>query len=318
MKIDFFAREKHHIEHAQAIYNKLPEEIKGDFLTDAKDLDKTENEVVACFCYGDLKKADEAGKKIIYSEHGIGMYYNTEHPSYAGSLTHRKNVILRLVPNQLAYDKEKESLECPIEIIGVPKMDKYFHLRSKPLRIKRTPTIAISFHWDCLVCPETRSSFRYYLKSFPFLSSEFNVIGHGHPRIFGQLYDLYRHNGIRPVEDFDTVIREADIYICDNSSTIFEFAYTKKPVILLNNPSYRRDIEHKGNPRFWKNADIGLQVDDAVSLVSAIHTALTEYEESGCSDRQEEITKEMFHFVDGKCSERAANIIYNFIKEYGE
>lgn len=316
MKVDFFAREKHHIEHAKAIYDKLQDNIKGDFHTSEQSMRDSTNNIVACFCYGDLKKVDEAGKKAIYGEHGIGMWYNTDHPSYAGSLEHRDCVILRLVPNKRIYEREKEVLKCPIEIIGVPKMDKYHYLRDKKTRIKRKPTIAISFHWDCRVCPETRSSFRYYLSVFRELSLRFKVLGHAHPRIFSQLYDIYRMSGIRPVEDFDEVIKKADVYVCDNSSTIFEFAYTNKPVVLLNCPVYRKNVEHEGNPRFWRFSDIGLQVDSPEYLVRAIEETLENYEEKGVSERQKEITEEMFYSTEGKCGELAAEIIKKYIENY--
>lgn len=316
MKVDFFAREKHHIEHAKAIYNKLPEDIKGQFIDNVSEMNLSPNKIVACFCYGDLKLVAAAGKKAIYGDHGVGMWYNVEHPSYAGSVAGRENVVLRLSPNSMHAEKERSVMSCPVEVIGVPKMDKYHSLRGRMRRVKRPSTIAISFHWDCRVCPETRSAFRYYIRTLKHLGLDYKVMGHAHPRIFKSLEGIYRNSGVKPVEEFDDVMRKADVYICDNSSTIFEFAYTGKPVILLNMPAYRKDVEHEGNPRFWKYANIGLQVDHPEDLLPAIRLSLENYRKNGTPEFQEEVSEKMFYKLDGKSSDRAAEVISSFMKTY--
>ncbi len=160
MKVDFFSREIHHIEHAMAIYKALPKEYQGIFTDKISEL---KSDVVAVFSFGDLKIVDGLGKKIIYSEHGTGFFYNNIHPSYAGSVQHRENVILRLVPNERIAAREREVLKCPVEIVGVPKMDKY---ANKIFKEKKSLTVAISFHWDCHVNPETRSAFYFYRNYF--------------------------------------------------------------------------------------------------------------------------------------------------------
>lgn len=305
-KVDFFAREPHHQRHARAIYEALPVRYRGVFTDKPKEI---VNDTVATFAYGDLKMMKRQNKKIIYSEHGVGMFYNTEHPSYAGSLEDRENVILRLVPNETIAAKERETLKCPVKVIGVPKMDEW---ANRNFRVRRhKPTVAISFHWDCLVCPETRSSFRYYEKALSTLRENFKVIGHGHPRIMNRLESIYRRNGIVIERDFDKVLAKADVYICDNSSTMFEFAFTERPVVVLNIPAYRKNVTHPGNPRFWKYADMGVQVEKPEDLVRAVSQAVRYYE--SYSLRIQEMKKEVFTFTDGRCSERAAGAIVEAI-----
>lgn len=301
-KVDFFAREPHHQRHARAVYEALPERYRGVFTDDHRQI---VNSVVATFAYGDLKMMDRKGKKLIYSEHGVGMFYNTEHPSYAGSTEHRDNVILRLVPNETIAAKERETLKCPVKVIGVPKMDKWAKKSFRPKRHR--PTVAISFHWDCLVCPETRSAFRYYEKALYALRENFKVIGHGHPRIMNRLEAIYRRHGIVIERDFEKVLARADVYICDNSSTMFEFAFTERPVVLLNIPAYRKNVTHPGNPRFWKYADMGVQVDKPEDLVRGVSQALKYHQDNLL--RIKEMKEEVFTFTDGRCAERAAGAI---------
>jgi hypothetical protein len=149
--IDFFARECHHIKHAQVLASAFDTRVKTK-------IEDCLSDYVCVFSYGDLKIADHAKKKIIFCEHGVGMYYENDHPSYAGSLKHRERVVLRLSPNTTHAEKERETLKCPVEIIGVPKLDKY---ANRHWRLKTyDPVVAISFHWDCLVNTETRSAFR--------------------------------------------------------------------------------------------------------------------------------------------------------------
>jgi glycosyltransferase involved in cell wall biosynthesis len=89
-----------------------------------------------------------------------------------------------------------------------------------------------------------------------------------------RLEQTYRQCGIEVVRSFDEVCRRADVYACDNSSSIYEFASTGRPVVLLNAPWFRRDVEH--GLRFWAAAGIGRQVDEPEDLAEAIRCSLSE------------------------------------------
>jgi CDP-glycerol glycerophosphotransferase (TagB/SpsB family) len=106
-------------------------------------------------------------------------------------------------------------------------------------------------------------------------------------------------------------MKDADVYVCDNSSTIFEFAFLKKPVVLLNNPLYRKNVEHEGNPRFWKYANIGPNVNRPHELRGAIIEALNNYDIY--KERRDEALKEVFVYLDGKCADRAAKAIIKHV-----
>lgn len=309
MLIDFFAREPHHKEHALAIYNALPPELKGDFIVNPADLKR----LTAVFCYKDLKAAGRAGVKTIYSDHGAGFYFNTEHPSYAGSTAFRDSIVLRLSPNENHAKKEREVLDCPVEVIGVPKLDKYFKtvkpVLDRPYKRKK---VAVSFHWDCKVNWATSSAYRYYIDHLWRLTDKYEVIGHGHPRIINKLAKYYQKQGIKVVTDFGYILKNADVYINDSSSTLFEFAAMNKPVVLLNCPNYNKLENHEGCPRFWKHANIGPQVDTPDQLLPAVEEALNN--RGRYLPQQRIATEEIFSFTDGECAQRAVQSIIKHLQ----
>jgi CDP-glycerol glycerophosphotransferase (TagB/SpsB family) len=143
------------------------------------------------------------------------------------------------------------------------------------------------------------------------LTREFDVIGHGHPRIMNHLRQIYKLHKIPVYADWKRVMRKADIYVCDNSSTIYEFAYLRKPVVLLNADEYRKHVNHEGNPRFWKHADVGPQVDKPVELNYRVWKAWDDYKLY--LPRIDAANKEIFTYLDGRCSERAVKAIVEMI-----
>ena len=70
------------------------------------------------------------------------------------------------------------------------------------------------------------------------------------------------------------MLRQADLYVCDNSSSLFEFAATGRPVVVLNTPEYRRDVHH--GLRFWDAASVGVNCDRPRDLDDAIGQALAD------------------------------------------
>ena len=132
----------------------------------------------------------------------------------------------------------------------------------------------MSFHWNCPICPETRSGASYFQRQVAVLAraSGLTLIGHGHPRILATLGRWYRTQGIEVVSTFEEVCRRADLYLNDASSTLFEFASTGRPVLVLNAPIYRRNVNH--GLRFWEAATVGIQTTPQNNLVDAVHRAL--------------------------------------------
>ena len=108
---------------------------------------------------------------------------------------------------------------------------------------------------------------------------EITLLVHAHPRIAeevrGALVGLVPAG--RFVEKFASVMTLADLYVCDNSSTIFEFAALDRPVVLMSSARWRRNVEHGG--RFWRWAHVGpeaitperLQAGVSMSLGGDLH-----------------------------------------------
>jgi hypothetical protein len=219
--------------------------------------------------YGDVKKARRQGRtRIARIEHGAGQSYGTAHGSYAGGRDN-EDVSLFLMPNEYSAALWRKAYpKAQVEIIGSPKLD------SLPAKDPiQPPTVCISFHWDCYLVPETVSAFSHYRHVLPELAKTYNLIGHGHPKAHPILERRYRRLGIPFVRDFADVCRQADLYICDNSSSLYEFAATGRPVVTLNQPMYRKDVHH--GLRFW-DAIPGLMVDDPGQLIEAVGCALAD------------------------------------------
>lgn len=321
MPVDMLAGEIHFADHLAPIYEALSD--PGDFIvsdvvfqrepvqrgwpphiSDPRDVSRP----VVVASYGDLKRARRYGyTRIARIEHGAGQSYGTRHGSYAGGKDN-DDVSLFLMPNQYSADLWQQAYpDARVEIVGCPKLD------SLPRKDPSVPlTIAIGFHWDCYLVPETVSAFATFRFALENLRASYRVIGHGHPRAWvgpPRLEKRYQRAGIDPVTDFREVCRQADLYICDNSSSLFEFAATGRPVVVMNDPRYRRDVHH--GLRFWDAADVGVQVDSPARLVDAVSVALQDAPER--QEARERALDMVYAFRTGGAS-RAARVLVEWAR----
>jgi hypothetical protein len=249
-------------------------------------------------------------RPVVYVEHGAGQTYvdDTGHPCYSGGDGFDR-VVLFLCPNETVAERWRAKYRAPAEVVGCPKLDRFFELRtSKFHNVGNSPTVAVSFHWEQvsrLPAPEARGAWSHYDAVLPALAAEFRVLGHGHPRLWGRISRRWKALGVTPAEHFDQVLDEADIYVCDNSSTLFEFAATGRPVVVLNAPWFRRDVEH--GLRFWEHAGVGVQVNEPGELVPAIRTALADLPHQ--REARERAVRAVYGVLDGRASERAVAAI---------
>lgn len=320
--IGALAYEPHFLDHLAPVWHALPESERGEFRTDpalapraralgiepvevpypkaipAEPAPSFAGRLTLVASYGDLKKGRRMGLgPFVYLEHGIGQSYigdahAKEHPSYSGG-RNRADVVLNLVPNENAAQRWRDSYpDTPVEVIGCPKLD------TLPAKEPGPVTVAVSTHFPCSIAPETQSALGNYLHAIEKLPHA--VIGHGHPRYFG-LDRIYKRIGVEYVPEFTDVCRRADVYVCDNSSTLYEFAATGRPVVVLNAPSYRRDVDH--GLRFWEAADVGIQVNRPSELAPAIERAL-----AGDTSNREHALDIVYAYRSG-AAERAARAI---------
>lgn len=315
--VDVLATERHFRDHLRPIYAALPPEHRGELLTDRALRPSKRATVVSSF--GDLNRARHAGRPVVLLEHGAGQTYRDpsgkllQHTSYAGGRD-RYGVILALVPGPSARDAYVETgtlRGAPIVEIGVPKLDPW-HAGTRVPTPTDPPTIAISFHWECQVVPETRSSWRRFLPTFVELSRtrpDLRILGHAHPRLARVIEPIYAKEGIPFEPDFDRVLEVASVYACDNSSTMYEFASTGRPVVVLNHRLYRKDVEH--GLRFWAGARLGPQVDDPRELERAIDRALRP--KAGADALRRQAVALAYTHTDGKATDRAVRAILDVV-----
>jgi hypothetical protein len=248
---------------------------------------------------------------IALMEHGAGQSFGGDlsyagrvaaaSSSYAGGEGRVAGLFLHPGPHPAERDRARYP-RARVEVVGCPKLD------ALPHRVPDgVPTVAFSFHWDTSISPEARSSFiffREHLAVFARHNPGVRVLGHGHPRIIDRLAPWYERMGIEVVRDFADVCRRADVYACDGMSTLYEFASTGRPVVVLNAPFYRRDIEH--GLRFWEAAGVGENVWEPYDAEAAVKRALSD-PDAGISAREEAL--DMVYAYRSGASDRAARAL---------
>ncbi|MFW6222230.1 MAG: glycosyltransferase [Bacteroidota bacterium] len=331
MKIDFIAWERHHFDHLRAIWSEIPNRFKGFFyiitnydkLSDFREISalkkilvyesfdnlevqifNSKNPIVVSTFY----KVDLLFKfcrPIFYVEHGAGQTYK-ESKLYNYE---RRNVVLDILPSQRLSEIFQVRYPFSSKIAaGSPVLDKWHKFAERPLN--PLPVVALSFHFDRTSLPETRSSFGYFESALKKLAQQnrWKILGHGHPRIFNQLAPVYKKYGFEIVRDFEDVMNQADLYVCDNSSTLFEFASTNRPVVVLNAPWYRRDVEH--GLRFWEHAGVGVNCNHPEELLDAIELAIADPPEQQA--KRKKAVNAVYAYTDGFAATRAAKAMVDF------
>jgi len=305
--IDFLAGETHFMDHLYPIWAALPDRLRGTFyavqvgpsghrypqLRDhvveqgyeyvsvqgsktqvTKELFVRQGRPVVVASVVDMRLCQRVRRPVVFCEHGSGQTYGGRIGSYAGG-SGRDGVVLFLCPNESVQQKNQHYYpRVPSVVVGCPKLDAW----AQPLPAGPSlDKIAISFHWPCGVSPESGTAWDHFKGALLGLVEHFGadqLLGHAHPRMLSTVRPAYERLGIQVAKHFGEVVARASLYVCDNSSTIFEFARLGRPVVVLNSPKYRRDVSH--GLRFWEYADVGVQCDEPGDLIEAIVYALTD------------------------------------------
>jgi hypothetical protein len=331
--IDACATLPHFVDHIAPIWLGLPDDLRGRFyagplaasrardagIVSQKLADDTgvESPMTIVSSYNDERHVP--GRPVILVEHGAGQNYvpdggykdadrNSGYPGGRG----RESVCLFLCPNEATAGRWSAMYPAtPCEVVGAPKLDPWHQVTAKGFRVAlpakgALPLVVFSFHWDCQVVPECRSAFEHYkaeLFRLARMSDEergWRMGGHWHPKA-RDVQDWFRSVGVLIFDQFDDVLDEADLYVADNTSTLFEFASTDRPVVVLNAPWYRRNVEHGG--RFWEWADVGVQCDLPEDVAPMIEDALVDYPK--VAERRRRVVSEVYAYTDGQATDRA-------------
>lgn len=332
MKIDFFARRSHFVDHLAPIWHALRGSERGIFYVshdvsndnlveycqdagvDAVELDRREAPPgyfpILCAAYDDMVQAmsgDAPDREFVLMEHGVGLVFGT--PGYAGGHGLRDRVNLFLAPNDNIAEKLKRAQPNTRRVvIGTPKLDRWFWQPSLPsLSTSSRPTVVISFHWDgSAVAPEAGNAYSEFEPALRRLaeSKEIVLAGHAHPKIAPVMAERFAELEIPFIQKFEDVMDLADVYVNDASSTMYEFLVTGKPVVLMNSPTFRRDVDF--GIRFWQYTDIGIHANQSSELIPAIEKTLASPREF--EDRRNHAVAALYPFF-GYSAGRAAGTL---------
>ena len=331
--IDAFATVPNYLQHLAPIWLALPEEERGAFWTAGSlaDMPNVEGiphrrvgyppsgtQLTLVAGYMDEKAARH--RPTVYVEHGAGQTYPgdplaADHPAYNGTSDHDRTVLF-LCPNAVVAKRWTDRYPSAYAAaVGCPKLD-YWHQRIlatggvAPPAGDRKPTVAFTFHADNRIIPETMPAWKHYRFELPRIlrtlrSQGYEVIGHGHPRLWSHLEPWWQSINVEPVADLGEVFARADLLCGDNTSALPEFASLGKPVLWMNAPWYRRGVNHGG--RFWEWPQGQVSVDEPAELLDAIPLALRDTK--GAREARRRMVASIYGACDGKATERAVTAI---------
>jgi len=315
-EVVFYGSEQHYRDHLFPIFLKATN-VRGHLWAWAGETKwegdgsawQFKDRVVVVASWKDLLHVRKCGaRKIILMEHGSGQSYTKRHQSYVGGQG-RDKAALVLLPNFQALERHRQFYKdrVPAEVVGCPKLDEW-----RPTKPRSDPPqVCISFHWDCKVAPEAGTVWDDYgldaVKALVRMrdAGEIGLMVHAHPRIADEVrmalpvewHVVFAHY-------FEVVVERADLYVCDNSSSMFEFAALDRPVLVMNSPRWRRNVHHGG--RFWDWSRVGYNVADHRELPWAVQSAL--YEPEGKVDERRAIVQDVYPYIGASTDRTCAAI----------
>lgn len=250
-------------------------------------------------------------RPVIYVEHGAGQAYHgdenaAENPSYAGG-SGLDNVIGFICPRWEVADRWKAVYPNADTWVvnGCPRLDQHHATVGRPERYPLR--VAFTWHWDCMVCPETRTAWPHWrpqvqaVLTNPSRGVTFGV--HAHPRAPQVLQSMAMWNNQRRVfTDVDRMLDWCDVLIADNTSVLYEAAALGRRVVTVDAPWYRSDVHH--GLRFW-DAIPGLHVTPSEPLRGAVET-MRDNRTVGSLEARRAALGAYGGIVDGSASQRAA------------
>ena len=360
--IDAFAQVESHARHLRPVWEQLPSEVRDHWYTGAPGDEPIFGDNPTLIAAGSALDLTSTDRPVCLIEHGAGQSYDSVDTSgYAGGRG-RERVSLFLCPNErVAEENQARYPDAQVAVIGCPALDQHYgtggnrgvvaQIDALPEHVRRWggfgpsphgpevevevdggPTVvAFAWHWDCNLCPETQPAFAYYRDRIPQIADTYKVLGSGHPRNRDLYQAEYDSMGIETCWDPDELIRCADLLVVDNSSLLYEAAACGVPILAVDAPGYRSEVDH--GLRFWdripglrlrahrhQRPEMGFVHErfGRENLLGAIEEALADQTEmpGGASLKLQRsmVSDEVYGPLDGKASERAVSAILEWIR----
>lgn len=306
--IEFLASAPHYRDHLAAVRDALPADARGPFLAPRD----PGSAPVLVASFHDLAAARDAGRtRIAIMEHGAGQSYggrHMNHGSYAGG-TGRGAASLFLHPGPHPAARDRAAYPgARVEVVGAPYLDTLPSRKGTKGRV-----VAVTFHFNGAVIPETKTAYPHFFPAIAKLADRYQMLGTAHPVLWSRgkpgrtIADRYREQGIEPVQSFIEVCERADVLIADNTSAMFAFAATGRPVVVLNAPWYDRRANH--GLRFWDASEVGVNCDDPDTLADCIDAAL---EDSPEQQAKREAALDLVYAYRTGAGKRAAGVLLDW------
>lgn len=326
MRIDLYASLGHYADHLWPIWKALPAALRGESYAGngtswwgdrLPARYRPTDRLVLVAGFVDVQRLGNV--PIVYVEHGAGQSYTGDpkvavHASYPGG-RHPANVVGYLCPAERVA-RQWWGRGAAVGVVGCPRLDPWLSgARGDPGR----RTLALTFHWNCEVTAESRSALPHYRRALPGLIAQWRaqgweVLGHGHPRAWGQMNRLWHDLGVEAVRESARVLDRAGLLIADNTSLLYEFAALDRPVVALNAPWYRRDVHH--GLRFW-NLVPGVQCDGPDDLAGLDLAGQVDLDPEGRSRRI--VVGQVYSHSDGSSGQRSADWLAELMEDrYGD
>lgn len=261
---------------------------------------------------------------IIHAQHGVGQRYadvgdmdNGAHGYVGGPGLERVGLFLCVTPDE-AFRWRQRYPGALHFAVGAPTLDKWHGVDDVRVETRRQPPlIGVSFHWPCNVSVEAGSAWSEWKLLFQQLAHRdhpYAILGHEHPRNRGRVNAWWGSFAGGIAISFDDVMWSTEAYVCDNSSTMFEYAaVSDRPVIGLRSHKWRT-LDH--GLRFGDLAPpTDLKPDLSVRMLDEYLQGALQQPSIVCPPEWHQRVRDEVYggMVDGNASRRAADAILEVI-----
>lgn len=211
-------------------------------------------------------------RPVALLEHGAGQTYGAAERGRDWAVPN-DNVLLFLAPSERVVDRNRDiypNARCVV--VSSPWVEKLAEIRNGfPWNEDVTPdTLVFTFHYEGSIVPEAGSAFSHFRDVLTEAKRVWDgpIVGTAHPRMMRRIKGWYEDNGIEIEPNFAKLVRRMKVLVADNTSAIWEACALDVPVVLMNSPNYRTDVEMW--PRFWDWSVVGPNIWNVTDLEWAL------------------------------------------------